>query len=141
QMSVRGPDYDGRTTAEARELVHQAKTAFPELARDKGEFLERQLYSINVQQAEKDLSIAEFYRRTGHPGSAYFYYELVRRRYPGTTYATHAQQRKQELRSKAEKDQGTGPPPQPQPERDPRPNLLPGMPVGPSVPPPGIVPV
>src|SRR6202043_1799391 len=59
QMSVRGPEYDGRTTAEARELVHRAKTAFPELARDKGEFLDRQLYSINIQQADKDLGIAE----------------------------------------------------------------------------------
>ena len=62
-------------------------------------FMDRdQLYLFNVaaekaigmQQAEKDFQVAEFYRRTGHPGSARFYYELVCRRYPGTTFAEKA---------------------------------------------------
>ena len=39
------------------------------------------------QQAEKDFRTAEYYERTGHPGSAVFCYELVRRRYAGTKYA------------------------------------------------------
>ena len=54
---------------------------YPELAKEKSGFLERQLGSITYQQAQKDYQTAEFYRRTGHPGSAYFYYEVVRRRY------------------------------------------------------------
>jgi hypothetical protein len=29
----------------------------------------------NAQAAEKDFQIAEFYRRTGHPASAHFYYD------------------------------------------------------------------
>ena len=82
-MSTGGPDYDGRKVAEARLLVDSALRNYPELARDKSGFLERQLGSITYQQAEKDYMTAEFYRRTGHPGSAYFYYEIVRRRYPG----------------------------------------------------------
>jgi RNA polymerase sigma factor (sigma-70 family) len=56
---------------------------------------------ISVQQAEKDWQIAEFYRRTGHLGSARFYYELVRRRYPGTLYADRAGERLRELGQKA----------------------------------------
>jgi RNA polymerase sigma factor (sigma-70 family) len=43
-------------------------------------------------QAERDLSIAAFYLVQGHRGSAAFYYELVCRRYPGTTYAQRAAQ-------------------------------------------------
>jgi RNA polymerase sigma factor (sigma-70 family) len=57
---------------------------------------------IQAQQAEKDFAMAEFYRRTGHAGSAYFYYEVVRRRYPGTPFAAQAEERMRELRAQAE---------------------------------------
>jgi RNA polymerase sigma factor (sigma-70 family) len=43
-------------------------------------------------QADRDLAVAESYRQTGHFGSARFYYELVRHRYPKTEYATKATQ-------------------------------------------------
>jgi len=61
--------------------------------------------SINVQLAEKDLKLAEFYQRTGHPGAAYFCYELVCRRYPNTSYAATAAKRKEELRVKVEQEE------------------------------------
>ena len=48
-----------------------------------GKLLDEQALMVRYQQAEKDFETAEFYRRTGHPGSAWFYYELVIRRYPG----------------------------------------------------------
>jgi hypothetical protein len=105
QMSPGGTYYDGRTVSEARDLVYQAKAAYPELAHQKGDFLQRQLFSINVQEAEKDLGVAEFYRRRGQPGSAYFYYELVRRRYPGTKQAEKAAQRMSELKHRVEQEQ------------------------------------
>jgi hypothetical protein len=56
------------------------------------------------QQAEKDFKMGEFYRRTGHPGAACFYYEVVCRRYPGTQAAKQAGQRLCEVRKKAELD-------------------------------------
>jgi len=37
------------------------------------EWISRQLVGINLQQADRDFNIAEYYRRVGHPGSAYFY--------------------------------------------------------------------
>ncbi len=63
--------------------------------------------------------MAEFWRRTGHPGSAYFYYEIVRRRYPDTrpdSAASRATQRMLEIRAKMEKEQRDrlGPPPEPE---------------------------
>jgi outer membrane protein assembly factor BamD (BamD/ComL family) len=107
-MSTGGSDYDGRKVAEARRLVHAAFENYPELAskEDKRAFLERQLVGITMQQAEKDYKIAEFYRRTGHPESAYFYYEIVRRRYPGTKFFDLATERMHELRAKVEQAGG-----------------------------------
>jgi outer membrane protein assembly factor BamD (BamD/ComL family) len=112
-MSTGGADYDGRKVAEARQMVHTALGNYPELAAQKNEFLQRQLIGITLQQAEKDYKIAEFYRRTGHPCSAYFYYEIVRRRYPGTKYFDLSTQRMHELRAKVEKEQGKAPVPPP----------------------------
>jgi RNA polymerase sigma factor (sigma-70 family) len=51
-----------------------------------------------ARDAERDFRVAEFYRRTGHPGSACFYYELVSRRYPRSPFAARAAGRLRELR-------------------------------------------
>jgi RNA polymerase sigma factor (sigma-70 family) len=56
-----------------------------------------------IASGEKDLRMAEFYRRTGHPGSAYFNYELIARRYPGTLYAKRAKERMAELKKQMDK--------------------------------------
>jgi outer membrane protein assembly factor BamD (BamD/ComL family) len=104
-MSTGGAAYDGRKVAEARELVYKAQANYPELARSQNMFLDRQLIGITMQQAEKDYMIAEFYRRRGHPGAAYFYYEIVRRRYPGTPYFDKATERMHQLRHRLEREQ------------------------------------
>jgi hypothetical protein len=54
-------------------------------------------------QAEKDFRTAKFYDDGGHVGSAYFYYELVCRLYPGTPSAEAAARRLKELRGRLEK--------------------------------------
>lgn len=99
-----GSAYNGRIVEEARKLVTVAGNSYPELAHKEADWLERQLISINTQQADRDFNTAEFYRRTGHPGAAYFYYELVRRSYQGTGYAEKAAQRMVEIRAKVEKE-------------------------------------
>lgn len=92
-----GPDYDGRKAAEALKMINSARVSMPEL-KDRGDFLDRQTVMVRLQQAEKDFGTAEFYERTGHPGSAYFCYELVTRRYPGTKFAELAESRKATLK-------------------------------------------
>jgi outer membrane protein assembly factor BamD (BamD/ComL family) len=99
-QQVGGPDYDGRKLTEARQMVDKAVRSFPEL-NEKKEFLERTLHSINEQQAQKDFNVAEFYRKTRHPGAAHFYYELVRLRYPGTKWEQQATERLTEIRQEA----------------------------------------
>lgn len=94
-----GASYDGRKCAEALHLVSVAEATVPELANDPAmaEKLTRAKFAIRSQQAEKDFLTAEYYERTGHPGSAVFYYELVRRRYAGTKYAEAATDKKERL--------------------------------------------
>jgi TolA-binding protein len=113
-MSTGGSDYDGRKVAEARDMVPIALASYqqmehqnPELAREKEEFLRRQLAGITMQQAEKDYKIAEFYRRKGQPETAFFLYEIVRRRYPGTKYADLATEQMHAIRAKVEAENGT----------------------------------
>ena len=107
-MSTGGPDYDGRKVAEARLLVDSALRNYPELAQKKAEFFNKQLFSCAMQQAAKDYNTGEFYRRTGHPGSAWFYYDLVRLRYPNTPYFDLATKRMHELKDRVEKEKGPG---------------------------------
>lgn len=106
QLVTGGSCYDTRPVEESRKLIHTATTAYPQLNKDQ-EWIARQLVSVNLQQADRDYNIAEFYRRTGHPGSAYFYFELVRRRYPNTEYAEKAVARMNTLRDKVVREQGT----------------------------------
>jgi hypothetical protein len=105
QMSTGGPEYDGRKCAEARKLVDVA-LRMPGMNDQKKEELIKHLKSIAAQQAAKDFETAEFYRRTGHPGPAYFCYEIVRRRYPNSEYARLAEERKRELQPELEKNGG-----------------------------------
>ncbi len=94
-----GAVYDGRKCAEAMHLLNVAESSMPELANDPEmkDRLEKSKLAIRYQQAEKDFKTAEYYERTGHPGSAVFYYELTRRRYAGTRFAETATQRKDDL--------------------------------------------
>jgi len=148
-LSTGGADYDTRKCAEAREMSPVILTSYneirakdPKLADEKEEFLRRQLFGITMQQAEKDYKVAEFYRHTDRPESAYFLYEVVRRRYQGTKFADMATERMHEIRAKVEKENG---PKLPVPEAAPlQPDAaqfyqnLPGAPPpAPATPPPG----
>jgi outer membrane protein assembly factor BamD (BamD/ComL family) len=103
QLMTGGSVYDLRGIEESKKLLMQAQGAYPEFSKDT-DWVTKQLTSISLQQAERDFKVAEFYQRTGHPGSAYFYFELVCRRYPGSTYADKAAKRKEDLRSRAERE-------------------------------------
>lgn len=94
-----GAEYDGRKCAEALQLVHMAEAGVPELTQDPemAAKLTRARTAIRSQQAEKDLRMAQYFERIGHPGSAVFYYELVRRRYAGTRYSDLAGEKKEQL--------------------------------------------
>lgn len=105
QLATGGSCYDCRGVEESRKLIDMALRAYPQLVNKDQDWISRQLVSVNLQQADRDFNIAEFYRRSGHPGSAYFYYELVIRRYPNTDYAEKATARKVEMRDRVVHEQ------------------------------------
>ena len=96
RLCTGGTNYDLRPVEESRKLIHTAQGAYPEFGKET-EWIEKQLGGINLQQADRDWRIAEFYRWTTHPGSAFYYYEIVRRCYPNTEYAAKATERIREL--------------------------------------------
>lgn len=100
-----GSDYDGSKCAEAMQLVRSAEIGMPEFADpEKAALLTKQKMMIRMQQAEKDFKRGQYYERIGHPGSAYFCYELVRRTYPGTKYSDLATARIDEIKTKVEEE-------------------------------------
>lgn len=102
-----GAAYDARKVAEARQLVDTALAAYPELTKDEAgrtEMMEH-LSAVTAAQADKELHRAEFYERTKHPGSAYYIYEIMRRRYPNSKYERIAIERMEKLRPLMEKAQ------------------------------------
>jgi TolA-binding protein len=104
-LSTGGADYDARRVAEARQMVHKMLNKYHDkLTPEETDKLMKRLGDISYLQADKDLKTAEFYERVGKPTSAYFCYEVVRRRYPRTKFFDTATKRMHELREKAEKE-------------------------------------
>lgn len=97
--STGGAVYDSSKASEALQLVHHAEAVIPEYVndQDKSAWLTRQKMAVMLQLAEKDFRMAEYYERTKRPASAYFYYEMVTRRYAGTKFASKAEERLQAL--------------------------------------------
>lgn len=87
-------DAKGRLRIEAGGGLDDAR---PKTFTDESIWLTR-FDKIADMQADRDLKVAEYYRRTGKLGSAYFYYELTRRRYPGTDIEKKAVQGLEELK-------------------------------------------
>jgi tetratricopeptide (TPR) repeat protein len=113
--STGGAVYDSQKASEALQLIHHTEATSPDhKSPEKREMLTRQKLAVQVQLAEKDFRMAEYYERTDHPASAYFYYELVCRRYPGTKFSDLARARIGALeaeRKKAEQQKANPPPP------------------------------
>jgi beta-lactamase regulating signal transducer with metallopeptidase domain len=63
--------------------------------------VEPQVAGGEKTDAVRDLEIARFWEKEGRPGSAMFYYQIIKRRYPGTPEAEVAEKRIAELRDAA----------------------------------------
>ena len=114
--STGGAVYDAGKAAEALQLIHHAEATMPGYATDpeKSAQMTRQKMAVRMQLAEKYFKMAEYYERTHHPASAYFYYELVTRQHPGTKYADVSKQRMDALevvRKQMEAERGIAKPP------------------------------
>ena len=81
-----GPEYDGEGLEQARELVKQTMSTFPD--RPEGdEDLLKKLDLINAQDAERTYAIGAYYRRIGKVPAAEYYFGKIVRRWPKSPYA------------------------------------------------------
>ncbi len=89
QAAFSGIRFDDGPLVEAEERYRQMQATFPAYAQR--ERVGERLEGIRQQRAEKDLDIADWYRRTGQPGAAEYYYRLVLQDWPDTLAASQAQ--------------------------------------------------
>ena len=89
--SFAGIHYDATALAEAADRYREYRQQYPG-APDLAD-VERVLTTIPDLQAEKEYAISEYYERTGHLGSAVYYYRMVRENWPDTIAAAKAARR------------------------------------------------
>jgi len=82
--AYRGPEFDDTPLLEARQRYQMFSQRFP-LQADRAD-VPRILEQIRLSLARKLYTTAEFYRRTGRPDSAKYYYRLVVQQYPATEW-------------------------------------------------------
>jgi outer membrane protein assembly factor BamD (BamD/ComL family) len=85
-----GPEYDGDGLDKAKVLIKQTMTTFPQRDQATNDLLYKDLDLIADQQAAISYNRGEFFRRTGYPGGAEFYFGEVRARWPNSPWAEKA---------------------------------------------------
>jgi len=103
QAAFAGIRFDDGPLVEAEEHYRQMQATFPAYAQR--ERVEERLVGIRQQRAAKDLDVADWYRRTGQPGAAEYYYRLVLQDWPDTLAAAEARIRLQALGVRLEESQ------------------------------------
>ncbi len=86
-----GVEFDEVALAEARERFSDYRARYP--ARAQAEDVAGVITTIDELAGEKEFLIASYYERTEHLGSAVFYFDSVRRKWPTTIAATKATRR------------------------------------------------
>jgi outer membrane protein assembly factor BamD (BamD/ComL family) len=89
--SFGGVDYDEAALIEAEERYREYRARYPAAAQREG--IDVVLEGIRESRAEKEFAIGRYYEHTRHLNTAVFYYDLVRREWPGTIAATKAADR------------------------------------------------
>ncbi|MBN2136734.1 MAG: tetratricopeptide repeat protein [Sedimentisphaerales bacterium] len=90
QPPERRPFYDAANLKTARTYYQKFTALYPEDADELG--IAETINLITEQLAEKQLTIAKYYDRTGKTQSANLYYDMVTKDYPGTQAAQEANQ-------------------------------------------------
>ena len=86
----KGPQYDSSCLTDAWIRTEQFKLSFPQQSRQME--LDRQLEEIENMIAEKELEIADFYRRTKQKKAAIYYWTYITENRPDTPAAVRAQE-------------------------------------------------
>jgi len=88
--AYRGPRYDGSNLISAKGYYESFRVQYPEDAKELD--VDGKLKQIEEQQSAKQLSIGEYYQRTGNKQSANLYYQMVVDNWPGSSAAKVAKE-------------------------------------------------
>ena len=88
--TFRGPYYDASGLVSAKSYYENYKLRYPDDAQRLG--IDKILLKINEQLAEKNLLIANYYKKTGQPIPANMYYKMVVDNWPDTVAANNAKE-------------------------------------------------
>ncbi|MHB1036161.1 MAG: tetratricopeptide repeat protein [Pirellulales bacterium] len=95
-----GSRYDEKPLKEADELAGQLLVQFPTQLGAERDRLLRTRQELRAQTAKRDWDMAEYYSKTQHFGAARYYYQVVIKEHPGTSFAQQAAQRLDEIKGK-----------------------------------------
>jgi len=88
--AYKGPKYDGSNLISAKSYYESFRSRYPEDARELD--VDGKLKLIEEEQSVKQLSIGEYYQRTGNKQSANLYYQMVIDNWPGSSAAGTAKE-------------------------------------------------
>ena len=94
-MSYQGPDYDGTSLDEARNLKESTLRLFPD--NENRQRIRRDLALAEEAQAQRDWEIVRYYEKKGKPRAVAIYSREVIERYPTTEYARLARRKLSDL--------------------------------------------
>lgn len=85
--SYQGPEYDGKTLTDSRELRESMLQLFPELSLEQREELEKQVALLKEAEVERLWNTIEFYGIKGQDPSIELHCHLLINKYPDSQYA------------------------------------------------------
>ncbi len=86
-LKYQGPDYEGKPLEEARELVQQILTQFPNESGPERERIVQTQAEIRAQLALRDFQRGEYYQKGQYYGASRMYYAKIIKEYPETKLA------------------------------------------------------
>ncbi|MEW4528519.1 tetratricopeptide repeat protein [Maioricimonas sp. JC845] len=104
--SYSGPEYDGATLEQAKDLKQTATRLFPDLSEEERKRLQAELATISEQEIAREWAKVEFYRRKNQPESVSLYCYLIINRYPDSKYAEMARRMLEEQQPLLAKQRG-----------------------------------
>lgn len=87
--SYTGPEYDGKSLEEARNLKEIART-FPDLTQEQRDRLDKELSEMKQAEIEREWALVTFYTRKNQPASVAVHCNRILNRYPDSEYARRA---------------------------------------------------
>jgi len=86
----RGPEFAGDVLDEAEELIKQARRQFAKEAREHEQELAEAYHTVRYLKAQREWTMAEYYRKRREYGAARFYLEIILDEYGETSFADKA---------------------------------------------------